>query len=173
MTLRGAVHHIQSMSADAIENAAAIREAADPNPNALVLRPDANKFADAIEAGCTIREAMLRAGYSEGTAAMGVQGLSQAMKNVLAQRHIKSGMQYTPEDRARLVRGRLIENAIEGQDRATRSLELLGKDKDVALWQSDAQVGAIVVGVIVNEADKGNAAGHSTIIDAEDLEPNQ
>lgn len=42
-----------------------------------------------------------------------------------------------------LVRGRLLENLRQGEDRAVRSAELLGRDKSVDMWvrPADVQIG--------------------------------
>lgn len=141
---------------------------------AIERKPNPRMFAERIKAGDSLFQAMVTAGYSEGTAKNGMAALSQTMKRALIEAHADLARHVTPEVQERFVRGALLSNAVKGEDRAVRSLELLGKDKTVAMWQSEAQVGTIVVGVMVETgADKGNAVGHSTIIDAEDLEPNQ
>lgn len=52
----------------------------------------------------------------------------------------------TPNDRATLVRKRLVSNVLEGQDRAAQSLKMLGDDREVRMWaSSEAQVGIIII----------------------------
>lgn len=84
---------------------------------------------------------MLEAGYSEGKAGMGKAGLPVGVINQLAsdgERYIKLGKQFSPDHRANIVRGKLLENVLFGKDSATKSLELLGKDIAVGIFKSDS-----------------------------------
>jgi hypothetical protein len=49
--------------------------------------------------------------------------------------------QFPPEVRAGLVRLRLIENVLTGDDRAVQSCKLLGQDRALGLWEPDTVVG--------------------------------
>jgi len=39
----------------------------------------------------------------------------------------------------------LLENVARGQDQAVQSLKLLGQDREVSLWQPEAQQGIIII----------------------------
>jgi hypothetical protein len=99
------------------------------------------QVADALKKGATIRAALLGAGYSDGKASLGKAGLPLGVLNQLAsdgERFRKLGRQFKPEDRADIVRGKLVENVLLGKDSATKSLELLGKDIAVGIFKSDS-----------------------------------
>jgi hypothetical protein len=84
---------------------------------------------------------MLDAGYSQSIANMGREGLPQGVINQLlsaGERFRTLGRQFRPEDRADIVRGKLVENVLLGKDSATKSLELLGKDTAVGIFKSDS-----------------------------------
>jgi len=84
---------------------------------------------------------MLDAGYSQSIANMGREGLPKGVLNQLAssgERFRSLGRQFRPEDRADIVRGKLVENVLLGKDSATKSLELLGKDVAVGIFKSDS-----------------------------------
>jgi hypothetical protein len=51
----------------------------------------------------------------------------------------------TAEVRAQIVRAKLLENVARGQDQAVQSLKLLGQDREVSLWQPEAQQGIIII----------------------------
>ena len=54
-----------------------------------------------------------------------------------------------PEKRAEMIRGRLVLNIARGEDKAVQSCKLLGKDREVHLFEPDNQIGieAIVSGM--------------------------
>lgn len=88
---------------------------------------------------------MVEAGYSPASANHGRGALSQACLDALAKRGIRFGKKYDPQKRAHLVRGKLLENVLLGQDKAVKSLELLGKDKELGMFTPDSQVGVIIL----------------------------
>lgn len=99
------------------------------------------RVADALKAGKPIRHAMLEGGYSDNQAKLGRSGLPKGVINQLAsdgERYIKLGKQFSPDHRANIVRGKLVENVLLGKDSATKSLELLGKDTAVGIFKSDS-----------------------------------
>lgn len=99
------------------------------------------QVAASLKKGVPIRSAMLEAGYSNSLANMGRKGLPKGVINQLAsdgERFRSLGRQFRPEDRADIVRGKLVENVLLGKDSATKSLELLGKDTAVGIFKSDS-----------------------------------
>jgi hypothetical protein len=99
------------------------------------------QVASGIRAGKPIRAAMMDAGYSTHRSKMGRTGLPKGVLNQLAsdgERFRSLGRQFKPEDRADIVRGKLVENVLLGKDSATKSLELLGKDIAVGIFKSDS-----------------------------------
>lgn len=106
--------------------------------------------AKRLAEGATVKDALLAGGYSENVAKMGRKALSDRVWNQLVVDGKKYGdfaREFKPEERADLVRGKLLENAIRGKDVACNSLKLIGQDKDVGMFQSDTQVGVIVLQV--------------------------
>jgi hypothetical protein len=99
------------------------------------------QVAAAIKKGASISKAMLDAGYPKARASRGAKGLPKAVINQLlssGERFRTLGRQFRPEDRADIVRGKLVENVLLGKDSATKSLELLGKDVAVGIFKSDS-----------------------------------
>lgn len=91
---------------------------------------------------------MLDAGYSQSIANMGREGIPKGVIDQLssgAERLRILGRQHKPEDRADIVRGKLVENVLLGKDSATKSLELLGKDTAVGIFKSDSNVVAVQI----------------------------
>jgi hypothetical protein len=84
---------------------------------------------------------MTEAGYGQARASRGRNGLPKGVVNQLlsaGERFRSLGRQFKPEDRADIVRGKLVENVLLGKDSATKSLELLGKDTAVGIFKSDS-----------------------------------
>lgn len=99
------------------------------------------QVAAAIRKGAPISQAMAEAGYSPARASRGRNGLPKGVVNQLlsgGERYRNIGKQFKPEDRADIVRGKLVENVLLGKDSATKSLELLGKDTAVGIFKSDS-----------------------------------
>jgi hypothetical protein len=59
-----------------------------------------------------------------------------------------------PEDRKNLVRGALVENVLEGKDKATQSLKMLGSETDVSMFTPETMVGMTVIQVPPDWAEK-------------------
>jgi len=51
------------------------------------------------------------------------------------------------EARARIVRIKLLENVAAGRDEAVQSLQLLGQDRELSLWQPEIHQGIVVINV--------------------------
>jgi hypothetical protein len=99
------------------------------------------RVAEELGRGVCIRQAMVAAGYSDGQAKRGTAALPQGVFDEMAkqgQSYTKLGRLFKPGQRADIVRGALVRNVLERQDRAVRSIELLGKDVEVGVFKSDA-----------------------------------
>ena len=106
------------------------------------------RVADGLKKGKGISQAMLDAGYPKARAKRGFASLPKGVLNQLssgAERLRILGRQHRPEDRADIVRGKLVENVLLGKDSATKSLELLGKDTAVGIFKSDSNVVAVQI----------------------------
>jgi hypothetical protein len=99
------------------------------------------RVAEELGKGACISKAMVAAGYSYGQAKRGTAALPQGVFTEMAkqgQSFTKLGRLFKPAQRADIVRGALVRNVLERQDRAVRSIELLGKDVEVGVFKSDA-----------------------------------
>lgn len=108
-------------------------------------KADPKKFAEAFKETGDLNSSMIAAGYSEKSARQGKARLSNACLAALMDEGITLGKTIKPEDRAAWVRGKLLQNTIDGKDVAVKSLELLGKDKEVQMFTPDSQVGVIIL----------------------------
>jgi hypothetical protein len=108
------------------------------------------EFARAFVAGTPLTKALVLAGYSPKQAKKGMvivnrsNGLRQA---IAAQGKLLAdlGSTITVQQRANLVRGRLVLNTIRGTDKGTPSAKALGSDKRVSMWQPEIQSGIVVL----------------------------
>jgi hypothetical protein len=105
---------------------------------------DLDAFAESIKAGEPLQTAMLKGNYSPNVARKGRAGLTGPMLEKLADHRIKLARRFKPDERAEIVRGALIDNVLTGKDVATKSIELMGKDKEVAIFQADTQIGIVL-----------------------------
>lgn len=116
---------------------------------AYVTTPEmARKAAENLSKGMSIRQSLLDAGFPERTARMGkkaINGRIRAEMKTMGRKYIQLGRQLTVEDQEMLVRGRLLENVVLGNDKAVQSAKQLGADKRVAMWQPDSQVGMVIL----------------------------
>lgn len=107
---------------------------------------DSAAFSRAIRNGATLKDAKLQAGYTENVARMGLYKLPARLANIVLKRTQELealGRSLDADAQENVVRGRLLKNVLTGKDQATRSAELLGKDKRVAMFQPDHQTGII------------------------------
>ena len=109
-------------------------------------------FAESLIGGATLAHAAVRAGYSESTAKRGWAGVSEECKDKYIQvRNEKlaelaqNAHKFTPEQRAAIIRGKLLQNIAEGKDESVGSVKLLGQDKELSLWQPESMVGVIIL----------------------------
>ena len=110
------------------------------------------KAAELLNEGKPIVHALLEAGYSEAVARQGKKSITKPIRDELIAMHstrIKElaqiGRSVSPQEQEDIVRGALVQNALEGQDRAAMSLKLLGQDRRVNMWTPDVQMGVIVL----------------------------
>src|SRR5215471_18893359 len=99
--------------------------------------------------GKPIRTAMLEAGYSKASSNQGLARIRRSKPLAAAYAQEVERLKKTPvppaEVRARIVRAKLLENVAHGKDESVQSLKLLGQDREVSLWQPEAQAGVIIV----------------------------
>src|SRR5438876_4995232 len=90
------------------------------------------KAARMLAVGASYTDALTTAGYSPAQARKGMAKIlkSSGLREALLQEMEK----FPPEVRAALVRLRLVQNIIDGEDRAVRSARLLGQDKEVDMF---------------------------------------
>jgi hypothetical protein len=96
----------------------------------------------------SLRDAMREAGYSEGSCSQGLARVPKALIPLVTARAEKLmliGRSLNPEQRAEMIRGGLALNMMDRTDKGVRSMELAGKDKEVAMWTQDSMTGIIVV----------------------------
>lgn len=105
-------------------------------------------FARKMKEGCSIRESMIAAGYSEKQANKGQKAISKKMMGAMAKEGIKMAdfaKQFTTKDLGDIVVGRLVTNAMVGRDGGVMSAKTLGSHKDLNLWTQESQAGVIVI----------------------------
>src|SRR6185369_15827136 len=123
-------------------------------------KKDPKAFTEAIKSGETIGKALMAAGYSEKVARKGRDGIPQHMMQALLKEGIKLGQSITPQDQEQLIRGKLLENALMGNDKAVQSLKLLGQDKRVNMFTADSAAGVVAIQVnISNEKPEQLGSG--------------
>lgn len=111
-----------------------------------------DQFKTDIENGKGIRDSMLAIGYSKSVANQGIAGLPAVLLAVLPARFKRLadlGKSVTPDQRVDLIRGKLIQNVIDGKDESVGSLKMLGNDKEVNLFVAEN-----VTGIFLNRPPK-------------------
>ncbi|MGA2001192.1 MAG: hypothetical protein ABSG52_14470 [Terriglobales bacterium] len=109
-------------------------------------------FAEARVRGARVEEAMLRAGYSQSSAKRGWTQVSKKCKeayavalNMTLAELEKTGGKLTPDQRAKVIRGKALRNIAEGVDESIGSMKLLGQDKELAMFTPDNLTGIIII----------------------------
>jgi hypothetical protein len=121
---------------------------------------DFHAIEKAIKSGKSVTEAMLEGGYSESLAKHPAFAArrSKPLRTALLRagiKYIDLGRKFSnPEDRKNLVRGALVENVLEGKDKATQSLKMLGSETDVNMFTPETMVGMTVIQVPPDWAEK-------------------
>lgn len=110
------------------------------------------RFAEAMVRGATIEEAALRAGYSQSVAKRGKAGISkacleahQAAVKKEVQKLAQIGEGVTAQQQENLVRGKLVQNVVEGKDEAPQSLKMLGQDRRVNMFTPESATGIVII----------------------------
>lgn len=102
-----------------------------------------------LTGGKSAKDALLAAGFGEGTAkhGMGTFRNSPALQKALSAAITSLPPSALPsaQQRATLVRFKLLENILEGRDKAVVSLKLAGQDRELNLWAAENQVGIVVI----------------------------
>jgi hypothetical protein len=104
------------------------------------------KAAKLIASGVGFKDALIASGYSpkqarKGRAALGKRLRGMVQEELLANLDLfaELGAGLTPELTEDVIRGRLVDNLLKGEDRATQSAKLLGSDKRLNMFGPDAQ----------------------------------
>src|SRR6185369_208208 len=112
---------------------------------------DVAAFIQSMKAGKSIKDSLLSAGYSPATAEKGRAGIPGPLMGALLKEGIKLGQSITPQDQEQLIRGKLLENALMGNDKAVQSLKLLGQDKRVNMFTADSAAGVVAIQVNIEK----------------------
>lgn len=98
-----------------------------------------------------IQVSALAAGYSQSVAVKGVSDLAEPLKRFVRRHDLRLsklaalGRAVDAENQENIVRGRLLVNVHEGNDKAVQSCKALGQDKRVGMWASESQTGILNV----------------------------
>lgn len=108
------------------------------------------EFARAYASGVSLKQALIRAGYSPAQArkGMAIVNRSKGLREAVAEHGkllAELGGNITVQQQESLVRGRLVLNTIRGIDKGTLSAKALGSEKRVSMWQSDTQRGLVIL----------------------------
>jgi hypothetical protein len=105
------------------------------------------KLARLLKEGTPVCEALLEAGWSETQARKGRGAIPKAVLRLLTPK-VKKLLDLGNIDanvQERLVRGRLVQNTIDGRDSGSMSAKILGSDRRVNMFVPDVQQGIIVI----------------------------
>jgi phage terminase large subunit-like protein len=107
------------------------------------------EMATKLAKGERPKDVLLDAGYSETQAAKGWAAVPDTVKNLLPAKgkHLINLGSIDPQAQEKLVRGRLVKNAIEGKDGGAMSAKILGSDKRLSMWQPEFQNGLVIIEV--------------------------
>ena len=98
-----------------------------------------------------ISQAARAAGYCEDVARGGERHLPKVLKQYVQKRKrrleklLAIAKEIDAAAQEDIVRGALINNVVEGKDKAVNSLKLLGQDKRVSMFTPENQTGVIVI----------------------------
>lgn len=112
---------------------------------------DLNAFRRDFRKNGIIKSAALAAGYAESSANMGLAAMPKSIQTYVLTRRKKLSKlaqlahDFSSQDQENVVRGALLANVAAGKDQACKSLELLGKDKRVAMFTPESTTGVIVI----------------------------
>jgi hypothetical protein len=106
------------------------------------------KLASLLAEGTPVGEALREAGWSELQSAKGYAAVPDAVFAKLPkkmQRLVELGKRTDRDTRKHVIRGRLLDNAIQGKDGGAMSAKILGSESELNMWIPDTQVGVIVL----------------------------
>jgi hypothetical protein len=113
---------------------------------------DAKLFARVKMSGASTQVAMEAAGYAPSCARRGWTQLNKKCKeqyalalNITLAELDGMGGRLTPEQRARVIRGKALKNIAEGTDESVGSMKLLGQDRDVNMFAPDSITGIFML----------------------------
>jgi hypothetical protein len=109
------------------------------------------KVSESLKTGATLEASLLAGGYSDSVAKRGLAAVEESapLKRILIETGQYQGLanRLTPEQIKDFVSAKLLENAIDGKDKAAKSLELLGKQRGVDMFSPDQIVGGLILNV--------------------------
>lgn len=111
----------------------------------------AEALDEAARNGNPVRDVLLANGYSQSVANQGWDAVpNRALK--LMKGHSKGkrfrelGKSLPAPEQEALVRGALISNIQEGEDKAIQSIKALGSTRELGMFQPEIQTGVIILG---------------------------
>ena len=106
------------------------------------------KLASLLAQDIPVGEALRTAGWSDRQSAKGWEAVPDAVFTKLPkkmQRLVSLGKNTDKDTRKHIIRGRLIDNAIQGKDGGAMSAKILGTETDLNMWQPEINQGIIVL----------------------------
>ena len=106
------------------------------------------KLASLLAEGTPVGEALRESGWSERQSQKGFAAVPDAVFAKLPkkmQRLVSLGKDTNPTTRKHIIRGRLLDNAIQGRDGGAMSAKILGSESELNMWTPDTQIGMIVL----------------------------
>jgi hypothetical protein len=109
------------------------------------------KVAEVLNAGASLKDALLAGGYTDTMASRGMATVNQSapLIRVLTETGQYAGLsaQLNPERIKDFVTGHLVENIADGKDKAPQSLKMLGSIKGVDMFQAEQIIGGMILNV--------------------------
>jgi hypothetical protein len=118
-------------------------------------RSNYKKLAEALDeaarCGNPVRDVLLANGYSQsvanqGWAAVPTRALKLMKGHSKGKRFRELGKSLPATEQAALVRGALISNIQEGEDKGIQSIKALGSTRELSMFTPDVQVGVVILG---------------------------
>jgi hypothetical protein len=106
------------------------------------------KLASLLAQDVPVGEALRTAGWSDRQSAKGWEAVPDAVFTKLPkkmQRLVSLGKNTDKDTRKHIIRGRLLDNAIQGRDGGAQSAKILGSETDLNMWQPEINQGIIVL----------------------------
>jgi hypothetical protein len=106
------------------------------------------KLASLLAEDVPVGEALRTAGWSERQSAKGWEAVPDAVFTKLPkkmQRLVSLGKNTDKDTRKHVIRGRLLQNAIQGKDGGAMSAKILGSETELNMWQPEMSQGLIIL----------------------------